>query len=188
MHAEDGPGPDECVSQLRRRVWTRRLVLRQPKVVVPSRKLAAMACETWGVDDRRLVYVPNGVDLAHFPAREDRPTRWPTGGPVIGTYAGFDLFALSSDTEQMPFSVLEAMASGLPIAGTDVGDVKAMVSSENQSFIVPPSDLALAEALRTLVLDSSLARRIGAANRAKAVREFDQEHMFAAYAKLWRGP
>ena len=47
----------------------------------------------------------------------------------------FDVFAISSDTEQMPISVLEAMAAGLPIAGVDVGDVKEMVSIENRQFI-----------------------------------------------------
>lgn len=46
-------------------------------------------------------------------------------------YDEFDVFALSSDTEQMPLTVIEAMGAGLPIAATDVGDVRAMVSSEN---------------------------------------------------------
>ena len=43
---------------------------------------------------------------------------------VLGS---FDVFALSSDTEQMPNAVLEAMAARLPVASVDVGDVKDMV-------------------------------------------------------------
>ena len=47
-------------------------------------------------------------------------------------YAGFDVFALSSDTEQMPLSVIEAMAAGLPVATTDVGDVRAMLAARTR--------------------------------------------------------
>ena len=102
-------------------------------------------------------------------------------------YRGFDVFALSSDTEQMPLSVLEAMGSGLPVAGTDVGDVRAMLAAENANFVVPPDDAALADAMRRLLANPSRARAIGAANRAKAERDYDQEAMFTAYAALLAG-
>jgi glycosyltransferase involved in cell wall biosynthesis len=49
--------------------------------------------------------------------------------------AYFDLFAMTSLTEQQPFSILDAMACGLPIISTDVGDVKKMVSDFNHPFI-----------------------------------------------------
>ena len=57
-------------------------------------------------------------------------------------YAQFDIFALSSDTEQMPLSVIEAMASGLPVVSTDVGDVRLMVASENIPFVTGLDDAA----------------------------------------------
>jgi glycosyltransferase involved in cell wall biosynthesis len=102
-------------------------------------------------------------------------------------YARFDLFALSSDTEQMPLSVIEAMASGLPIVSTDVGDVRLMVSAENAPFIVPPDDAALGAALSALAADAALRERIGRANLGKARCDFDQAAMFAAHGALWRG-
>jgi glycosyltransferase involved in cell wall biosynthesis len=101
---------------------------------------------------------------------------------------GFDIFALSSDTEQMPLSVLEAMAAGLAIAATDVGDVRAMVTAENGAFVVPKDDGALAAAIQSL-LDRDLIRaRIGLANRDRAQDVFDESRMFAAYEQLFLGP
>ena len=68
-------------------------------------------------------------------------------------YARFDVFALSSDTEQMPLSVIEAMASGLPVVSTDVGDVRLMVAGENAPLLTRLDDAALAEALAVAVAD-----------------------------------
>ncbi len=102
-------------------------------------------------------------------------------------YGGFDVFALSSDTEQMPLTVIEAMAAGLPVAATDVGDVRTMVAPENACFVGPKEPAALARSLAALLAGAELRARLGAANRAKAARDFDQEAMFAAYAALFDG-
>lgn len=102
-------------------------------------------------------------------------------------YRAMDLFALSSDTEQMPFSVMEAMASGLAVASTDVGDVRVMLGAESGAHLAAPDAAALAAALRPLLGDAALRARLGAANRARAEQLYDQETMFQAYAELLDG-
>jgi glycosyltransferase involved in cell wall biosynthesis len=101
-------------------------------------------------------------------------------------YAGFDVFALSSDTEQMPLSVIEAMAAGLPVAATDVGDVRVMLADQNLTFVGKLYESDLARSLTALLDDPALRARIGAANQAKARAEFGQAAMFRAYGALWR--
>ncbi len=109
----------------------------------------------------------------HFAGHSTEPEAW---------LAGFDVFALSSDTEQMPLSLLEAMAASLPAVCTDVGDVAAMVSAANAAFIAAADDAAFASALAALLADDGAA--IGRANRAKAEAEFGQPRMFAAWGRL----
>ena len=102
-------------------------------------------------------------------------------------YAQFDIFALSSDTEQMPLSIIEAMASGLPVLSTAVGDVRLMVADANAPYITELDDTALGGALSALLSDTALRDRLGHANLLKARSTFDQAAMFASYGALWRG-
>jgi glycosyltransferase involved in cell wall biosynthesis len=106
-----------------------------------------------------------------------------------GRYIGlFDIFALSSDSEQFPISLVEAMAAGLPAVSTDVGDVRALVSDAGRDFIVARTDEAgLADALGRLVADPALRRSIGQANQAKASASFDEATMIARYWDLYAG-
>jgi glycosyltransferase involved in cell wall biosynthesis len=100
----------------------------------------------------------------------------------------FDIFALSSHSEQFPISVVEAMAAGLPVAAPRVGDVAAMVASENGPYLVPPGDeQALAEAISSLAFDTVGRKRVGEANRKKAVAEYDEATMIERYHALYWG-
>lgn len=102
--------------------------------------------------------------------------------------ARFDVFALTSDTEQMPNSVLEAMAAGLAVATTNVGDVTRMLAPENAGYIVPVADeAALAERIGHLLQDRELRARIGRANQARARQEYALETMVARYDALFSG-
>lgn len=95
-----------------------------------------------------------------------------------------DLMALSSDTEQMPLAVLEAMDAGLPIASTDVGDVRQMVSAANQPYVVNLSDRELSAAMRALVIGTAARKTVGAANKARLRQHYLADGMVAAYRKL----
>ena len=100
--------------------------------------------------------------------------------------AQMDIFALSSDTEQMPLGVLEAMASGLPVVSTRVGDVAAMLAAENGPYVTGLGDAqGLTRSLVALADDASLRERIGQANRAKVVADYDYRVMAQHYAELF---
>lgn len=97
-----------------------------------------------------------------------------------------DIFAMSSNTEQMPIGLLEAMACGLAVAATDVGDIVRMVAPENRALVTPAGAAdALAGSLRQLVGDPAQRTTLGASNLAKARAQYDQRLMFERYAKLF---
>lgn len=99
----------------------------------------------------------------------------------------FDIFAISSDTEQMPLSVLEGMAAGLPIVSTNVGDVRYMVAAQNHPFIVDRDESALTGAMRQLLNNAPLGHSIGHFNRIRATAEFDETKMFTSYKAVFSG-
>jgi phosphatidyl-myo-inositol dimannoside synthase len=88
-------------------------------------------------------------------------------------YRAADVFALSSDFDNSPNVVLEAMASGLPVVATDVGGVREFVAEGVGGAVVPPRDAAaLADALERYLTRPELARAAGSYNRARASTEF----------------
>ena len=259
FHLESGFGPEEANSTMPKRNYFRRLALRNIEgIIVPSQTLIEICKSDWKIPDRKIHYIPNGVDCALYAsAPKDGIILGFTKQPddvVIGTMTplraeknlprlitafhnlqrtcpdqktsliimgegnerpklvkmiaeyglkdtvylpghiddparalGFlDIYALSSDTEQMPNSVNQAMAASLPIVGLDVGDVKFMMPVQNKPFIVTAGDdQAFTEALTQLTTDRTLRTEIGLTNKTHVKNTFDQSRMFKGYAKIW---
>lgn len=142
----------------------------------------------------RLIIVGDGVERAKLEAKAhelgiaarteftgttDRPEQ---------QLSRMNVFALSSDTEQMPLGVLEAMASGLPVASVDVGDIARMVAPANLPFIVPAGDTdGLARAIAVLCAEPARAKEIGRENLSRVKAVYTLPKMTEAYDRLFGG-
>ena len=102
---------------------------------------------------------------------------------VLGT---FDIFALSSDTEQMPNALLEAMAASRAVVAVDVGDVKSILCEDNRHFVAARDDEpAFAAALSRLLRDPAKRIELGRRNRERVAAAFSQTRMFTAYSLIF---
>ena len=84
----------------------------------------------------------------------------------------------------MPLSLLEAMASGLPVASTEVGDIAHMVAAENQPFVAGHDARTLADALSRLASSVAQRQTVGAANRARSAQHYGEATMISAWERL----
>ncbi len=111
-------------------------------------------------------------------------TRAPEQMPA--EFAAADVFCLPSWWEAMPLSVLEAMATGLPVVATDVGDVRRSVADGVTGRVVPVRNPeALADALQPLLTDPELRRHMGEAGRERVLEMFSSEVTAAGVAALY---
>jgi glycosyltransferase involved in cell wall biosynthesis len=159
----------------------------------PVKDLPLLVRACAGVNARfKLVIVGEGperqniLDAAEAMAIEDQVIL-PGFLPEPHRYMGlFDIFALSSKSEQAPISVIEAMAAGLPIVSTRVGDIPVMVAPENDSFLAPRHhEVDLRDRIDTLARNPDSMHYIGEQNRARARALFDEAAMIASYARLY---
>lgn len=112
---------------------------------------------------------------------------WVGPAEVERLLASADILVLPSYEENLPMSVIEGMAQGLAVVTTPVGAVTDILVDGETGLLVPPGDpLRLAEALRRLVEDGALRRRLG-----EAARAVHREHLeIGAYTRrlvsIWR--
>jgi glycosyltransferase involved in cell wall biosynthesis len=108
---------------------------------------------------------------------------------MMSLFGSVDIVVLPSYREGLPKSLVEAAACGLPLVTTDVPGCREVVSDGIDGLLVPVRNSeAIAQAIRQLLDDPALARRLGEAARIKAQTYFDEriviERTLAVYAEL----
>ena len=98
-----------------------------------------------------------------------------------------DIFALPSQAEGISNTILEAMASGLPVVATDVGGNAELVVEGETGALVPAQDPhAMAQALLRYTADAALRQSHGGAGRQRVERSFSIDNMVERYTRLYQ--
>jgi glycosyltransferase involved in cell wall biosynthesis len=98
-----------------------------------------------------------------------------------------DVFVLSSDWEGNPLSVMEAMASGLPVISTAVGGVPDLLTSGKEGLLVKEKDVeGLAKAMTRLLGNAETRHAMGLASKQRAIQNFDVSRMIRDYEQLYK--
>ncbi len=105
---------------------------------------------------------------------------------IANVLGAMDVFVLSSDYEGTPLSVVEAMASGLPIVSTAAGGVPELVECGKEGLIVPLGDVrGLSDFMTFLFKEPEVRRAMGMAAARRAREDFDVSAMVHAYEGLY---
>lgn len=98
-----------------------------------------------------------------------------------------DLYVFPTWTEGQPFTVIEALSSGVPIVASDIQAISAMMDDPTHGRLLDMHDTtAFADAIAQLLADPDERRRISDANRARAHERFDRPVFRAQIAELYR--
>ncbi|WP_432377740.1 TIGR03088 family PEP-CTERM/XrtA system glycosyltransferase [Duganella sp. P38] len=140
----------------------------------------------------RLAIIGDGPQLPQLRARVQAAgldaAAWLPGArsDVADILRGLAIFALPSVAEGTPGAALEAMASAVPVVGSDVGGVPEVVADGICGALVPPNDpAALSAALERYAAEPQLAAAHGAAGRARVQQRYAMTAMVAAYQGLY---
>jgi glycosyltransferase involved in cell wall biosynthesis len=105
---------------------------------------------------------------------------------VLALLKGFDVFVMSSETEGLGTSILDAMACAKPVIGTRAGGIPEVVDDGVTGFVIPTHDpKAMAKAIVRLLRDPDIAGRMGEAGLRRVRERFTVERMVAETRKVY---
>lgn len=120
-------------------------------------------------------------------AERVRFTGWSDQGAVAQHMAESDMLVLPSYDEGLPLVILEALANGVAVVCTPVGEIPSVLHNEETALLVPPGDVpALGAALRALALDAALRERLEGNGRTLYAQHFSIDRFFAGVARIHR--
>ena len=100
-------------------------------------------------------------------------------------YAGIDVFVTPSLQDNLPNTIMEAMACGTPCVGFNVGGIPEMIDHKVNGYVARYKDAAdLAEGIRYVLADHD---RLGAAAREKVLHEYSEESVARRYIEIYKG-
>lgn len=112
---------------------------------------------------------------------------WLPHGQVVDQLTSADIFALPSHDEGLPMAMLEAMSLGLPVIVTAVGAIPDVIVDGREGYLIEPRDIpGLTTALRSLVLDASLRRKMGEAAYHRWQTELGSDRMARSIESQWQ--
>jgi L-malate glycosyltransferase len=143
--------------------------------------------------DVRLVLVGEGPELKAIQELVSRHKLEPhvrllgLRNDVARLLPGADLFLLTSISEGIPLTVIEAMAAGLPVVGTRVGGLPEVVEEGRTGLLASAGDHAgLARAVCQLGGEPALRHEMGRLGRERAEALFSERQMHSQYGRLYR--
>jgi glycosyltransferase involved in cell wall biosynthesis len=155
--------------------------------------IRAMEHVVWHRREARLVLVGEGAELARIENMVHERTLKPyvrflgLRTDVARLLLAADVFLLTSISEGIPLTVIEAMAAGLPVVATQVGGVSEIVEDGYTGLLAPAGDDAnLAERLLRLAADPALRAQMGQLGRQRVMDLFSESQMHDRYLELYQ--
>jgi glycosyltransferase involved in cell wall biosynthesis len=178
-----------------RGAWPERPTLVSTARLAPPKDLRLLldALSQPGLEAWRLKVVGDGPDREAIEARRtslglsDRVQLLGERRDVREQLADADAFVLPTNSEGLPYSILEAMAMGLPVVASKVGGVPEEVVDGTTGLLVERGDArGLAAALRRLHANGAAARQMGIAGHARVRQLFSLDTMVRSYESVFR--
>ena len=167
--------------------------LLSPRKGVVDLMKASQALRDKGIEHRLILLGgrPDEGDEAEAEVRAAAPSYAELPGSVPyeevpQRMADADIFCLPSWYEAMPISILEAMASGLPVVATAVGQIPEVVDDEVGELVPPNDPQQLGNALEGLLLEPELRQRKGAAARDRVAKGFSLDEGIDRIESVYR--
>ena len=160
--------------------------LAPPKDITTLLKAAALLpeiCKVLIVGDGELR--PNAEELIRSMGLERKVYLAGNRSDIPDILAASDLFVLSSLSEGLPITIIEAMMSALPVVATSVGGVPELIDPGVGVLVPPKAPEMLARAITSIVSDPEMRNKMGQSGRQRALERFTQERMVAATEKLY---